>query len=33
MQQRSGYDFEHYYETDTDEELLKFINANKDRII
>jgi hypothetical protein len=33
MQEFSGFDFENYYETDTDEELLEFINNNRDRII
>jgi hypothetical protein len=33
MEEFSGYDFENYHETDTDEELLEFINNNKDLII
>ena len=33
MEDFSGYDFTNYYETDTDEELLEFINNNRDRII
>lgn len=29
MQEQSGFDFEHYYETDTNEELLEFIKSNE----